>query len=434
MSKQRRCARGCLDPDNPSMRAFLPCKHTKSGREAAKDLPTESSSPPLSTPTSPDHSALQAQPRSPANSRSITPVPQAGAAVSTPSTPSANRLQSALPSSLSPPPPAPGMPGIASASSWPREMPAFMRNRLNDAAQVAESTGAAEAPIAGDEFATGLPAGNIPSEASIEGNQESQHGGTLGIRSMRQDSEPSDALIAALAILREEDGENAATAAQRTTDAPPESSTEVRAGKKRSYTAQRPEPHLSEADQRTIWLNLPNAHKYANQHFTYVKDAEERSRVASRGTWRLVEQAAKLSKRTEMAVVVGLAHLDNGKHNIKSYVYISPNLCDPARPTLRTMAEDIDQQFQVATHKYREAAREDVIQETQARKELVAERVAHKAESDRLKAELEAAKKELLALRARADGSTGGQGEGGQDELTGMSENDGQTNADTQQS
>ncbi|CAD6984680.1 unnamed protein product, partial [Tilletia controversa] len=52
----------------------------------------------------------------------------------------------------------------------------------------------------------------------------------------------------------------------------------------------RPEPNLTEAQYRDIWLNLKNSHNYAMKYYEYEHNSQARMQVAKRGTWRLIEQ------------------------------------------------------------------------------------------------------------------------------------------------
>ncbi|KAE8181315.1 hypothetical protein CF336_g8964, partial [Tilletia laevis] len=167
--------------------------------------------------------------------------------------------------------------------------------------------------------------------------------------------------------------------------------------KKRARVNPRAEPKLTELEQRLIWLDLAQSHVYALKHFKYESNADERIRVMKRGAWRLIEQGAKLSRRTDMAVVIALAPLDNGKASVDDVVYVSPNLCDAARPALRGMAQTFRNEFTKTMHGYREAGRADAARQMEANKRLMAE-----------KAELLAQNAELQAQIQRLSASTSG--------------------------
>ncbi|KAE8226905.1 hypothetical protein CF326_g7637 [Tilletia indica] len=166
-----------------------------------------------------------------------------------------------------------------------------------------------------------------------------------------------------------------------------ETNAEPSKGKKRARVNPRVEK-LTDHEQRLIWLDLARSQEYALKHFKYESNADERVRVIKRGVWRLIEQGAKLSRRTDLAVVVAVAPLDNGKSSVADVVYVSPNLCDTARPALRSMAEDFQNEFKQTMHKYREAGRVDVGQQLQANKKLMAEKAKLQNENAQLRAQL----------------------------------------------
>ncbi|KAK0519462.1 hypothetical protein OC835_007513 [Tilletia horrida] len=67
-----------------------------------------------------------------------------------------------------------------------------------------------------------------------------------------------------------------------------------KSGKKRTRVNRRADTSLTEAEQRSIWLNLAESHSYAMSKYQYELNAEERLRLAKRNTWRLVEQVSRL--------------------------------------------------------------------------------------------------------------------------------------------
>ncbi|CAD6896293.1 unnamed protein product [Tilletia laevis] len=167
---------------------------------------------------------------------------------------------------------------------------------------------------------------------------------------------------------------------------------ETSSSKKRARVRinQRAEPTLTDRQQREIWLDLGTAHEYATQNYKYEGNAEERARIAGRSSWRLVEFGAKLSRRTNMGVVIAFAHLDTTKHVVQDYVYISPNLCDKSKPGLRTMAQKINTEFKGAVHTYREAGRAEAAQNMEDKKRLIAEKAELQEQNERLQAQLAA--------------------------------------------
>ncbi|KAE8236426.1 hypothetical protein A4X03_0g9440, partial [Tilletia caries] len=149
----------------------------------------------------------------------------------------------------------------------------------------------------------------------------------------------------------------------------------------------RPEPNLTEAQYRDIWLNLKNSHNYAMKYYEYEHNSQARMQVAKRGTWRLIEQGAKLSARSGLAVFIAFGPLnESAKAEARDHVYVSPNLCDGARPTLRAMAEHAANDFKTTMHMYREAARANTAQALEANKVLIAEKTALKEKNDELEA------------------------------------------------
>ena len=98
-----------------------------------------------------------------------------------------------------------------------------------------------------------------------------------------------------------------------------------------------------------------------------------------------------------MSVVIAFGPLTLGKHGANDHVYVSPNLCDPSRPTLRTMAETFSKDFKQSLHTYREAGRADGAKALAANKILIAEKASLLAETEQLKAELEALRRGQVA-------------------------------------
>ncbi|KAE8222251.1 hypothetical protein CF319_g4514 [Tilletia indica] len=162
-------------------------------------------------------------------------------------------------------------------------------------------------------------------------------------------------------------------------------------GKKRQRMNVNPraEPTLTESKHREIWLNLPKSHNYAMKHYSYESNPEVRLRVAKRGAWRLVEQGAKLSARTGLAVIVAFGPLDEtAKREAQDHFYASPNLCDAARPTLRNMTEKTAQDFKTTMHTYREAGRAETAKTLEANKKLVEQKTALAGKNKELEARI----------------------------------------------
>ncbi|KAL9933718.1 hypothetical protein V8E36_007376 [Tilletia maclaganii] len=61
--------------------------------------------------------------------------------------------------------------------------------------------------------------------------------------------------------------------------------------KKKKKINTRAEPSLTDLDQRAIWMDLGQAHKYAQEHYSFEQKSEERIRQETRA-WRLIEQVS----------------------------------------------------------------------------------------------------------------------------------------------
>ncbi|KAE8188018.1 hypothetical protein CF335_g7004 [Tilletia laevis] len=399
--QQPRCRQGCMDPNNPTMRALLPCVHGKkkkqpkrnTGIDAAAPASADISAPALSTPAV----------STPALSAPAAPAPTAPAQVPPPSH---EHFANEAPPSASSGRIAPEM--LASIHSTAAADAQTLAPGVADAARGAEATllppsffsaavpGAVSSSLArAIEYSlqetTGPQAPIPPStgNASNSGNGYEQREIMTDIadtNSMQPD------LPAESERVEDDSGmtESAplpSSSHQQSDQEQDEEDGDVRGGPTRAESVK-----VKEATKRAIWLNLATAHEHGMKNHKLEANVEERSRIANRGTWRLIEQAAKLSRRTDMGIIVAYAHLDHGKHKIKDYVYVSPNLCDPSRTTLRSMAQKIHTDFTDTVTAYREAGRAQVALDSEARKAWVAERVAMRAEMDRLRAELDAEK------------------------------------------
>ena len=109
-----------------------------------------------------------------------------------------------------------------------------------------------------------------------------------------------------------------------------------------------------------------------------------------------------------MAVVIGFGPMENGNHALKDHVFVSPNMCEEKRTTLRGMAETFSNDFKRTMTAYREAARADVARQIQVNKQLMADKAALQAENERLRARVEAAEAAgtIPALETEATFST----------------------------
>ncbi|KAL9935226.1 hypothetical protein V8E36_005574 [Tilletia maclaganii] len=331
----RRCGRGCRDPDNPVMRMLLPCNHNKAGRAGAQD-------PAL------------------------------------------------LPGRASPSPPPPPPPATATALAPPDVScpapPVFAPNAALAAAMETASTVSALAAASGADTSAG---GYLHSTSSddtalldpeLRSKDSYEEARLVTRRDSILDSEEDEA--------EEEEAAGSALTPFQSTGS---SSNEGPARKRSRVNAnQRADPKIKETEGRKIWLNLSESHSYATKNFKFETNADERARVAKRSSWRLIEQGAKLSARTGQSVIIAFGPLTLGNHGVGDHVYVSPNLCDPARPTLRSMAENFSKEFKQALHAYREAGRAHGAKAIEANKLLIAEKANLLAEPERLKAEVEA--------------------------------------------
>ncbi|KAE8259819.1 hypothetical protein A4X13_0g763 [Tilletia indica] len=160
----------------------------------------------------------------------------------------------------------------------------------------------------------------------------------------------------------------------------------------------------TEAQRRAIWLDLENAHAQARKLYTYEEDTAARNKMISRGVHRIVENAAILSQQTGVAMFLGFAHLEHGRHETKDLVWASPNICDPKRETLRQMTQEMHDNFLKVTASYREAGRSLKAKELRDHQAWVAERIASKRKQDKLEEENRQLREQLK--NATAGGSS----------------------------
>ncbi|KAE8266447.1 hypothetical protein A4X09_0g5902 [Tilletia walkeri] len=315
--KVRRCARGCKDPKDSSVRLPLPCAHNKS----------------IQTPSS--------------NSAAIVNDSSAAAA-----------HEASSVASPAPDPTAVALPAAAPTAAGLVDSPAA---NFAAAGPIASAINTGPSSVPGPALSVAMLAAEAAAAAASALSAFSSGEGTLETE-IRAPSPFRDNAMPTYMEPGDDDngigdGENS----------------EIGGGGS-------PEPELA--------LDLARSQEYALKHFKYESNADERVRVIKRGVWRLIEQGAKLSRRTDLAVVVAVAPLDNGKSSVADVVYVSPNLCDTARPALRSMAEDFQNEFKQTMHKYREAGRVDVGQQLQANKKLMAEKAKLQDENAQLRAQL----------------------------------------------
>ncbi|KAL9931145.1 hypothetical protein V8E36_009992, partial [Tilletia maclaganii] len=102
--------------------------------------------------------------------------------------------------------------------------------------------------------------------------------------------------------------------------------------------------------------NLGNAHVYANEHFKRDVLGEKKNKRILQGLWRFrIATAGNQHSRTETAMIIGWATLEPGKHKQREVFWASENLCDPARPLLYSMTQEIHNRFHHDVAAYRQA-------------------------------------------------------------------------------
>ncbi|KAL9936520.1 hypothetical protein V8E36_004588 [Tilletia maclaganii] len=99
------------------------------------------------------------------------------------------------------------------------------------------------------------------------------------------------------------------------------------------------EKKTTEREQQDIW---------------YVVGEKKNKRILQ-GLWRVIKSGAELSSRTETAMIIGWATLEPGKHKQREVFWASENLCDPARPLLYSMTQEIHNRFHHDVAAYRQA-------------------------------------------------------------------------------
>jgi len=333
----------------------LPCLHSKLSSKTSAQLPDNADDQPSSA-------GAASQPETTADTAEAAAASAAAAAVA-----SAATLAGELPP-----------PGVDNSSNSAHEdtvrvLPPFVSAAL--AAAVAASTAAAAAAPSPP------PLPPAPVQHNKDGSLVVDTGGA-----QHSDYHSSD---------DDDDGPADAAPSSSNKDALPHQSKQVQPVKKKRQNG-RVDPSLSEAEQRAIWMNLGQAHKYAQEHYKLEVKAEERTRIEKRA-YKIIEQAAKVSRRTNLGIIVALTHLDNATHaEPHDYVYASPNLCDTARPTLRAMAQTFSSDFKRVMHTYREAARLEAAEQMAANKILIADKARLQQQDEELLARI----KELENLAA----------------------------------
>ncbi|CAD6971186.1 unnamed protein product [Tilletia controversa] len=320
------------------MRQLLPCLHSKAGRAAARVVDD----------------------RQPSTSQ-----------VSTSTEPAATAMSDAT---APPPPPAEGEASAALAIAAANAAIAWEEQRAHRSP--------AEDPRLLPAFA--LPAALGQNDEDSQSNHEEEPAVDpllVGSNSQEQTSRHNDGVVAETEGNLPSVPEDAAAVSSDSLQA-------INNNKKTTRKRVREEQDLTDRQQRSIWLNINNAHSHAKKNFQYENRGQERARVAGRSTWRLVEAGAKLSGKTGMGVIIALAHLDNGKHTMPDYVYVSENLCDAAAPELRTMAQLVNKEFKTAVHQHRALLHQQAAANVEANKRLIAEKAALQEEVNRLRLQL----------------------------------------------
>ncbi|KAL9933916.1 hypothetical protein V8E36_006998 [Tilletia maclaganii] len=355
----RRCAQKCLDPLDPRMRMPLPC-HCK--RQGAKGKAADTQSGETETAKAMEEAQLvHGQTADSEVDQALADVAAAAAAVAT----------AAAASSLQP-----GEPEVGAESCDQQSLSSGTAAPLTTVIAASGGSEAGNAIQPPPIFQSRSGAMVVDTGSAHE-----------GMDTFSDEDEEIDGTIAASSAppIPEPPGQS-----DKIVEAAPDPRAQGEPVKNKKKVNTRAEPSLTDLDQRAIWMDLGQAHKYAKEHYSFEQKSEERIRQETRA-WRLIEQAARLSRRTGMGVIVGLTHLDNGKHlEPHDYFYASPNLCDASRPSLRKMAQSFSDEFKQVMHTYREAGRLEAAEHIAANKALIADKTRLQQQNEELLAKIKA--------------------------------------------
>ncbi|KAK0542828.1 hypothetical protein OC846_006623 [Tilletia horrida] len=327
-----RCQKGCLDPQNPSLRALKAgCACSRSGG-AARDYASEAA--PVASSDTADAALTEMHPSSATSAVSLDVVLAAAeAAINT-----ANEIDLREVSRAQDPP-----------HASPPPLPAFMSGLqaqaiLNEINPTSAFSAAARvnSPGSDSEEDSDLPAGQITRPPDTR-----MHSAFDSIM---------DA-ISEEATQQEDEDDNAV------------------------------EDQIS-SQQAGSMLDSGNAHNYLRENIKYERDTEERNRLMRRNLWRITKSVAEFGARTGTAVFFAWANLEPGKHKVQDMVYADPILCDPSRPTLRNMAQSMFHTFTRETELYRESKRATTIEHLQERQVWQAKELEFLARIQQLESQL----------------------------------------------
>ncbi|KAE8240106.1 hypothetical protein A4X13_0g7936 [Tilletia indica] len=154
---------------------------------------------------------------------------------------------------------------------------------------------------------------------------------------------------------------------------------------------------LKDSEHQDIWYNLGNAHTYASSNYKLEPIHEKRNKLITRGLWRIIRSASELATRTGSAIFVGWATIEPGKHKTKEVVFASENICDPARPILYGMTQEMHDKFKTSTRTYREAQIAQAAKHAAAEAAWQAEKIALYARIAELEAQTQQQPPALLS-------------------------------------